>query len=59
MFSQFSGVELAALQTECRCCGSTSSRFVLTIPERIHSVEKLAEAGKSHAQIVEVLCRPA
>lgn len=59
MFSQFAGEDLAVLQTECRSCGSASSQFVVTIPERIRSVEKLAEAGKSHAQIVEVLCRPA
>lgn len=59
MFSAFAGEQLATLQTECRSCGSPRSRFVLTIPERIRSVEKLAQAGKGHIQLVEAMCQSA
>lgn len=57
LFSHFAGVELAGVQTECRCCGSAGSRFVVTVPERARVIEGSAGTKKSHAQFIEALCQ--
>jgi predicted hydrocarbon binding protein len=56
MFSQFAGVELDCVQTECRACGSNGSKFVLTIPERFAAARASIVTGKSHDSIVRELC---
>jgi hypothetical protein len=57
LFSHFAGVELAGVQTECRCCGSPGSRFVVTIPDRARAVESASGTKKNHAQFLEALCQ--
>ncbi len=56
MFSHFAGVSLGCVQTECCASGAESSRFVLTIPERIRAVAGENVSGKSHDWVVEELC---
>src|SRR6185295_14149419 len=53
MFSHFAGVELECVQTDCRGCGAATSRFVLSVPERLNSAANWA--GRSHEQVLEEL----
>jgi predicted hydrocarbon binding protein len=55
VFSQFTGVELECVQTDCRGCGAATSRFVLSIPERMQAGERFA--GRPHDAVVEELCK--
>jgi predicted hydrocarbon binding protein len=55
MFTQFAGVELDCVQTACRARGEQSSRFVLTVPQRLQAIKELIESGRAHDEIVAAL----
>jgi predicted hydrocarbon binding protein len=54
MFSQFAGVELECVQTDCRGCGADASRFVVTVPQRLAAIAEWA-VRQPHDAIVRRL----
>ena len=57
MFSQFTGATLDCLKSDCPSRGASQSRFVLTVPERLHAVDGWVARGKGHAEILADLKR--
>jgi predicted hydrocarbon binding protein len=55
MFSYFAGLELDCAQTDCRACGVAQSRFVLSVPQRLHVSDGRASNGRNHTEVLREL----
>ena len=57
LFSHLSCQNLDAVQTMSKTRGETNNRFLLTLPSRVQSAQRLLEQGKKHDEIVTALER--